>query len=101
MNKETLKYVLAQSTTRALPLTMPRQLDLPLDSDKVVTLVGIRRSGKTYLLYATMHRLEAQGVDRRRMLYLDFEDDRLLPIQTGELDLILVPTRSSIPMSRG
>ena len=68
---------------------MPRQLELPLDSNKVVTLVGIRRSGKTYLLYRTMHRLEARGVDRRRMLYLNFEDDRLLPIQTGELDLIL------------
>ena len=89
VDKETIKYVLAQSTTRALPLTMPRQLDLPLDSNKVVTLVGIRRSGKTYLLYATMRRLETQGVDRRRMLYLNFEDDRLLPIQTGELDLIL------------
>jgi molybdopterin-guanine dinucleotide biosynthesis protein len=29
-----------------------------------VTLVGIRRSGKTCLLYTTMQRLEARGVDR-------------------------------------
>ena len=89
MDKETLKYVLAQSTTRPLPAGTPRRLALPLDSRKVVTLVGIRRSGKTYLLYQTMHRLEAQGVDRRQLLYLNFEDDRLMPIQTGELDLIL------------
>jgi predicted AAA+ superfamily ATPase len=89
MDKETLKYVLAQSTTRPLPPTTPRTQELPLDSRKVVALVGIRRSGKTYLLYETMRRLEAQGADRRQMLYLNFEDDRLLPIEIGELDLIL------------
>ena len=52
MDKETIKYVLAQSTTRALPLTMPRQLELPLDSNKVVTLAGIRGSGKVSALKA-------------------------------------------------
>lgn len=89
MDKETLKYVLSQSTTRPLPPTVPRALELPLDSRKVVALVGIRRSGKTCLLYETMRRLEVQSVDRRQMLYLNFEDDRLLPIELGELDLIL------------
>jgi predicted AAA+ superfamily ATPase len=89
MDKETLKYLLAQATTRPLPPVAPRTLELPLEARQVVTLVGIRRSGKTYLLYATMRRLEAQGVDRRRLLYLNFEDDRLLPIHAGELDLIL------------
>ncbi len=89
MEKETLKYVLAYNTTRALPSATPRALQLPLDVRKVITLVGIRRSGKTYVLYETMRRLEAQGVDRRRIIYLNFEDDRLLPIRTRELDLIL------------
>lgn len=89
MKKEALKYVLAQSANRPLPPGIPRALELPLESGKVVALIGIRRSGKTYLLYETMRRLEAQGVDRRQMLYLNFEDDRLLPIQTDELDLIL------------
>jgi uncharacterized protein len=89
MDKETLKYVLAQSTTRPLPQATPRSLQLPLNSKKIVTLVGIRRSGKTYLLYETMRRLEAAGVDRHQMLYLNFEDDRLFPIRTAELELIL------------
>jgi len=89
VDKETLKYVLAQSTTRPLPPAVPRTLELPLESGKVVALVGIRRSGKTYLLYETIRRLEAKGVDRRQIVYLNFEDDRLLPIQLSELDLIL------------
>jgi predicted AAA+ superfamily ATPase len=89
VDKETLKYVIMQSTSRPLPPAIPRTLALPLNSRKVVALIGIRRSGKTYLLYETMRRLEAHGIDRRRMLYLNFEDDRLFPIQTSELDLIL------------
>ena len=36
-----------------------------------------------------MCRLESHGVDRRQIVYLNFEDDRLLPIKTRELDLIL------------
>ena len=77
MDKETLKYVLTQSAMRPLPPATPRTLELPLDSNKIVALVGIRRSGKTFLLYETMRRLEARGVDR------------LLPIDVRELDLIL------------
>lgn len=89
MDKETLKYVLTQATTRQLPQPVARTLQLPLNSRKIVTLVGIRRSGKTYLLYETMRRLESKGIDRRQILHLNFEDDRLFPIQTAELDLIL------------
>lgn len=89
MRKEALKYVLAYNTTRRLPAGVPRTLKPPLDSQKITTLVGIRRSGKTYILFEAMRRLEAQGVDRRQILYLNFEDDRLLPVQSRELDLIL------------
>ena len=89
MQKESLKYVLAYNTTRPWPKAASRTLKLPLDTGKVVTLVGIRRSGKTYILYETMRRLEASGIDRRQMIYLNFEDDRLLPIKSRELDRIL------------
>ena len=65
MDKESIKYVLASHTTRQLPPAAPRALQLPVDARKVVTLVGIRRSGKTYLLYETMRRL-ATGGGRRR-----------------------------------
>ncbi len=89
MRKEALKYVLTENTARKFPATVPRALELPLNTTKITTLVGIRRSGKTYILYETMRRLEARGVDRRQMIFLNFEDDRLLPIKSRELDLIL------------
>jgi predicted AAA+ superfamily ATPase len=89
MRKEALKYVLTENTARKFPTTVPRTLELPLNTTKITTLVGIRRSGKTYILYDTMRRLEARGVDRRQMIFLNFEDDRLMPIKSRELDLIL------------
>lgn len=89
MEKENIKYVLTQFADRGLPPLKPRALRLPLDSRKVTTLVGIRRTGKTWLLYETMQRLEASGVSRKQMIYLNFEDDRLFPIEPEELDLIL------------
>jgi uncharacterized protein len=89
MRKEALKYVLTENTARKFPATVPRTLELPLNTTKITTLVGIRRSGKTYILYDTMRRLEASGVDRRQMIFLNFEDDRLMPIKSRELNLIL------------
>ena len=89
MRKEALKYVLTENTARKFPASVARTLELPLNTSKITTLVGIRRSGKTYILYDTMRRLEARGVDRRQMIFLNFEDDRLLPIKSRELDLIL------------
>jgi uncharacterized protein len=89
MRKEALKYVLTENAARKFPASVPRALELPLNTTKITTLVGIRRSGKTYILYDTMRRLEASGVDRRQMIFLNFEDDRLMPIKSRELDLIL------------
>ncbi len=89
MDKETLKYVLSESSRCEVPRLTPRAIQLPLNLQKIVSLIGIRRSGKTYLLYEVIQRLMAQGVDRRQVLYLNFEDDRLSPILPNELDLIL------------
>lgn len=89
VDKETIKYLLVQAVERPLPAVVPRAVVLPPNARKVVALVGIRRCGKTYLLFETMQRLLAQGIDRRQLLYLNFEDDRLFPIHPSELDLIL------------
>ena len=69
--------MLAQQTARAVPAMAPRALQVPLDIRKGVTLVGIHRSGKTHLLYGTMRRLIEAGVDRRRLIGLNFEDDSI------------------------
>jgi len=89
MDREAIKYILTDFHTKKLPPVVERDLRLPLDLEKVVSLVGIRRSGKTSLLYGTMQQLLDDGVDKRNILYLNFEDDRLFPIQLSQMDLLL------------
>jgi uncharacterized protein len=89
MNSDNLKYVLHQFVERTLPVCRPREIVLPRATGKVVGLAGVRRSGKTFLFLDTIRRLAEEGVERRRIVYLNFEDDRLHPIHAEELDLVL------------
>lgn len=50
--------------------------------------IGVRRSGKTYFLFQTMRDLILKQVSQDQLLYLNFEDDRMMPIdqrKMGEL----------------
>lgn len=89
VHSDSLKFVLQEFRTRALPSGHDRDLALPTDTGKVVGLSGLRRSGKTFVFFQAMQRLIASGIPRERILYLNFEDDRLHPIRATELDLIL------------
>ena len=51
-------------------------------------LVGLRRSGKSYLLYQQIRSLIASGHSREEILYFNFEDDRLEDMSLKDLDLI-------------
>lgn len=54
----------------------------------IITLIGVRRSGKTYLLYDSINRLVKSGVPKENILFLNFEDERLT-MSSSDLDLIL------------
>ena len=51
--------------------------------------MGIRRAGKSYLLYQRMQQLLAQGVQWDEMLYINFEDERLTGMKAEDLNLLL------------
>jgi hypothetical protein len=93
--------VLRQFVERTLPVCRPRERILPSGSSKVVGLAGVRRSGKTFLFFDAIRRLAEQGVERRRIVYLNFEDDRLHPILAEELDLVLRCLRELFPETLG
>lgn len=66
----------------------PRNIKIPLDIPLIISLIGPRRSGKTYLLYAVYQELLHKKVDRSKMIYINFEDERLT-MKSEDLDLIL------------
>ncbi len=63
--------------------------DIALSNNLNYVLVGLRRSGKSYLLYQKINDLIADGHSRDEILLLNFEDERLLGIQLNDLDMIL------------
>ena len=53
-------------------------------------LVGIRRAGKSYLLYQDIQtRLNKGELSAQDILYINFEDERLSPLKAEELGIIL------------
>lgn len=65
----------------------PRQYDL--DSFPLQVFVGVRRSGKSFLLFQKMHQMLKEGHSWADMLYLDFEDTRLEGFASDDFNLIL------------
>jgi len=51
--------------------------------------VGLRRAGKTFLLYQHIQSLLAGGHSRDEILFINFEDERINDIRKEELHLIL------------
>lgn len=51
-------------------------------------LVGLRRAGKSYLLYQRVHELQEAGHKAEEILYFNFEDDRLDNLKLADLDEI-------------
>ena len=86
--KDILNSIILEFQQRELPVLMKRKLVINSELPIIITLIGARRSGKTYLLYQIMNELIAGGVKREDMIFLNFEDERLL-LNTNQLDLIL------------
>ncbi len=75
--KQLLKNIIKDFHSRPLPSFKPRQLQVPLDLGKIVTIVGPRRAGKTWYFFQMIASLEERGVQKKQFIYLNFEDERL------------------------
>lgn len=97
MNKETIKQVIKESQKAAFPKIVPREIEIPLSSQKIITITGPRRSGKTFLLFLLIKKLINQGILPERILYINFDDPRLLPSDAKNIELILESYRELYP----
>ena len=66
-----------------------RDTILPRLSGKIDAIIGMRRTGKTYLLLQQIQNLISSGVPPESIFYLNFEDDRLPPVTKGSLTHIV------------
>lgn len=84
-----LEQLILDFHERMLPAVWRRLLSIPLLPHKASILVGMRRTGKTWLLYQVMQSLLEQGVPKQALVYINFEDERLLPFRTEDFQKLL------------
>ncbi len=77
-----LQILLAEFTAKldATEGAVFREAHFPEMAHKIKVAIGMRRVGKTYFLFQTIRQLiQQENIPLQRILYLNFEDDRLAP----------------------
>ncbi len=90
MKKEIFKEIIEDFHIFNLPDLTERELNVPLNLDnKAISIIGARRVGKTFYLYQLIKKILLKGIEKNRILYINFEDERLYPLNVNDLTLLL------------
>ena len=88
MKREYLKQVIIDQKETYLNNPIIRR-DFELEENINYCFVGIRRTGKSYMLYQQIQNLLTSGKRLNDILYVNFEDERLLEVTSEDLNIIL------------
>lgn len=72
-----------------LPTLTRRDVWLPAVKGKATAVIGMRRAGKTSLLWQILADRQASGTPREGLLYFSFEDERLADLRVQDLDQLV------------
>lgn len=89
INKTLITEIISDSHSRNIPDFTPRAFDLSCPESKIRSLIGVRRAGKTFCFYQLIDNLLKKGIEKERILFINFEDERLLPLNLADLSLVL------------
>ncbi|MCL2765341.1 MAG: ATP-binding protein [Treponema sp.] len=88
MYKNTLKSIIANNMAE-IPKYKVTPRNIRFEEEGNYVFVGIRRAGKSYLLFQRMQELLSRGIKPHEMLYINFEDERISGMVSDDLDLLL------------
>ena len=88
MDKQILKQIL-RDNQQEIERYVVEPRDIKPGDFPCRVLVGVRRAGKSYMLYHVIQQLLAQGHKWDEMLYLSFEDERLENFDTDDFNRLL------------
>lgn len=89
MDKDIIKSILLINQERIPQIPLVRR-DVRFEPTGNYVLVGLRRAGKSYMLYQHIQQRVAEGRSSKEdILYINFEDDRLDITKMSELDSII------------
>jgi len=89
MKVDAAKSIIAEwLEERSLPDLIERDA-VPIDFSKltdIIAIVGPRRAGKTYYMYQLIQYLLNSGVLKEEIIFIDFEDYRLINVSASDID---------------
>ena len=88
MQKDVFKILIREGQEEIRDVQMHLR-DFEFEEQGRYVLVGIRQAGKSYLLYQRVKMFVANGHDIREIVYVNFDDERLLGMTADDFDLIL------------
>src|SRR3990167_2948742 len=81
IEKELLEMLLGEFRDKLQYVSIIRRNAVfPVADNKIKVAIGMRRAGKTSFLLQTIQSLCAEGIPITQILYINFEDDRLMPL---------------------
>ena len=83
--REVLQQKIADGLTISPPPFTRRDAHLPMVPGKAMAVIGMRRGGKTTFLWQCMADRIAAGAAREALLYINFEDERLVDLRPDDL----------------
>lgn len=89
IDKNIIKLIIAENQ-QIVPKIQLFKREYSFEEGLNYVLVGLRRAGKSYLLYERMQQLIKEGHSEEEFLYFNFEDDRLIGMQVSDLNTILI-----------
>ncbi len=97
MDKDYIKSQIALRQTEFPTDLKSRENPLPIDSGKIITIPGVRRCGKSSKMEIAVNHLLQKGIDRKRILWVGFDDERLVRCSAQELHEIVEAYREMFP----
>ncbi len=88
--KEAFKEMLLEKNFRVEPHIFRRSIKYEIISQKALIAIGVRRSGKTtFLKQICSDLIQKQKISENQIVYINFSDERLLNVQSNDLQDIL------------
>ena len=81
----------------SMPACSPTQGPITFEDAGNYVFLGIRRAGKSYLMYQRIHQLLKKGHTIEEILYINFEDERFIGLKSEELDDIKLAYEETFP----
>ena len=88
MEIELLKRVIVSNKQRVVNVPVLNR-NYFLDDSMNYVFAGVRQSGKTYLMYQCIQKLLHQGNDIGTIVYINFDDERLIGFAPTDFELLL------------